>query len=289
MYRYSMTQWAMGSESLERSFQRLANCGYDAIELDGEPGNLDVDECLRLMDKYRIGSLSMCGRFGSDDRDLSADDASGALQYLSDCVDLASRLGVQCLIVVPSPVGRIAPPAHMSYEQLWGNAVRHIRSAGDTAQQKNVRLVLEPLNRYETYFVNTLETAWQMVQEINHPAVGIMADTFHMSLEESSFASPLLMVAPKLWHVHLADNTREPAGMGRTNFQELLSILQAIGYSGSMAMEFTPRPLGLCGRPRPEISSEMMDAYAMQALRHMKSVEQALELSRQRGPLIARG
>ena len=279
MYRYSMTQWVMGNEDLEKSFQRLKRCGYDAIEFAADPYGLDADRCRALMRKYELDAISMCGMFGGPDRDLTAEDGVSAIQYLRDSVDFAHSLGAGIIIVVPAEVGRIAPPAGADFDELWQNAVRNIKSAADYAQGKGVRFVIEAINRYETYFVNTLQKAWKLVEEIDHPAVGIMADTFHMSLEENNFGRSLRMIAPKLWHVHIADNTREPAGMGRTDFQELLFILRGIGYQGSLAMEFMPRLANPYDSQGMQTASSLMDDYALQAIRHMKAVEAAVELA----------
>ena len=279
MYRYGLTQWVMGNEPLEKSFERLKKCGYDDIEFAADPYGLDAEYCLALMKKNGIGATSMCGMFGSDDRDLSADNADAAIRYLTDSVDFAAKLGASTIIVVPSPVGRTAPPAGIPFERLWANAVRNIRKAADYAQGKGVRFVIEAINRYETYFVNTLAKAWKLVREIDHPAVGIMADTFHMNLEENDFGRSLRMIAPKLWHVHIADNTREPAGMGRTDFKELLLQLREIGFQGSVAMEFMPRLANPYGSQGMETASELMDAYAEQALSYMRQMEQALDLA----------
>ena len=91
MYRYGMTQWVMGNEPLEKSFERLQKCGYDDIEFAADPYGLDPERCLALMKKYGIGATSLCGMFGSDDRDLSADNADTAIRYLADSVDFSAE------------------------------------------------------------------------------------------------------------------------------------------------------------------------------------------------------
>ena len=279
MYRYSMTQWVMGNEDLEKSFQRLQACGYDAIEFAADPYHLDAERCLALMRKYKLGALSMCGMFGSADRDLTQANGETAVQYLRDSADFAHKLGAEIIIVVPAEVGRVSPPEGADLAVLKQNAVRNIRAAADYAQTKGVRFVIEAINRYETYFANTLTKAWNLVEAIDHPAVGIMADAFHMSLEENNFGSSLHKIAAKLWHVHIADNTREPAGMGRTDFQELLFILREIGYQGSLAMEFMPRLANPYDSQGMQTAAELMDDYALQAIRHMKTLEAAVELA----------
>lgn len=269
----------MGNEALEKSFQRLQKYGYDDIEFAADPYGLDAERCLELMKEYGIGAVSMCGMFGTAERDLSADDAKTAICYLRDSVDFAAKIGATTIIIVPSPVGRTEPPAGIPFERLWNNAVRNIRCAADYAQSKGIRFVIEAINRYETYFVNTLTKAWKLVTEIDHPVVGIMADTFHMNLEENNFGSVLRMIAPKLWHVHIADNTREPAGMGRTDFKELLCLLRDVDFRGSVAMEFMPRLANPYGSQGMETASDLMDAYAAQAIRHMRCLERGLELT----------
>ena len=170
MYRYSMTQWVMGDEELEKSFQRLKDCGYDAIEFAADPYGLDAQRCLALMRKYGLDAISMCGMFGAADRDLTQKDGASAIRYLCDSVDFARSLGAGIIIVVPAEVGRTAPPAGEEFDDLWSNAVRNIRSAADYAQKNGVRFVIEAINRYETYFVNTLAKAWKLVQENGCPS-----------------------------------------------------------------------------------------------------------------------
>lgn len=280
MYKYAMTQWIVGNEDMEVSFQRLAKYGYDAIEFAADPYGLDVQRCLNLMEKYGMKCYSLCGMF-SEERDLTADRAQAetAIQYLRDSVDFAVKVGASVIIVVPSPVGRVAPPEGKTMETLWSNAVSNLREAADYAQLKGVRFAIEAINRYETYFVNTLTKAYKLVKEINHPAVGIMADTFHMSLEENSMVKSLRMIADRLIHVHIADNTREPAGLGTTDFKEVLYTLRDIHYDGICAMEFMYRLANPYSSMGMDTQSALMDGYAQQAIRHMRMLEAVVDMT----------
>lgn len=158
MYKYSMTQWIVGDEDIEQSFRRLKNCGYDGIEFAAEPYTLDAERLLALMEKYGLSCTSLCGIF-PEERDLTASEpeaAEAAVKYVCDSVDLAVRVGAPLMIVVPSPVGRVAPPAGRSIEDIRACAVRNIRRAADYAHSRGVILAIEAINRYETYFANTL-------------------------------------------------------------------------------------------------------------------------------------
>jgi sugar phosphate isomerase/epimerase len=270
-----MTQWIVGDEDIENSFIRLKKCGYDGIEFAAEPHTLNQDRLQMLMRKYTISCTSLCGIF-SDTRDLTASIGEGgeaAVDYLKSSVDFAVKVGASLIIVVPSPVGRIEPVANRPYDKAWSNAIINIRSAADYAQSKGVMLAIEAINRYETYFVNTLAKALKLVQEINHPAVNIMADLFHMSIEENNLSASLRMIAKYLIHVHIADNTREAAGLGTTDFKEILYTLRDIGYKGALTMEFMPRIANPYALTDMATHSKLMDDYAEQSINYMKQVE----------------
>lgn len=275
MYKYSMTQWIVGNEDMEYSFQRLKKTGYDGIELAAEPYTLEQDRIVSLLKKYKMECTSLCGIF-PEDRDLTSGNpkvADIAIQYLKDSVDFAVKVGAPYIIVVPSPVGRVNLPTGYTYDQLWENAKRNICIAADYASERKVKFVIEAVNRYETFFVNTLSKAYKFVKEIDHPSVGIMADMFHMSLEERSVGASLRMIADKLMHVHLADNTREAAGMGNIDFKEMLYVLRDIKYEGVLTMEFMPRLANPYASGDIDTKSQLMDRYAEQAIRYMKTLE----------------
>lgn len=278
MYRYSMTQWIVGNENIEYSFDRLKRYGYDGIEFAAEPYTLNAGLCLKLMEKYEMSCTSLCGIF-SKERDLTSGDpqmAVKAVGYIRDSVDFAVQVGAPCLIVVPSPVGCTELPAGHTYDQMWDNAVVNLRQAADYAEAKGVRLCIEAINRYETYFVNTLTKAYALVSEVGHPAVGIMADMFHMSMEENNMGKSLRMVSDKLIHVHIADNTREAAGLGHTDFKEMLYVLRDMGYNGALTMEFMPRLANPYASGDVQTQSKLMDGYAKQAINYMKQLEESL-------------
>jgi sugar phosphate isomerase/epimerase len=278
MYHIAMTQWIVGNEDIETSCRRLEKYGYDGIEFAAEPRKLDAEACTALMKKYSLDCRSLCGIF-DENRDLtdSGDGGRNAVAYLKDNVDFAVKVGAKIIIVVPSPVGRTAQPAGKTPEELRNSAVKNIREAADYAREHGVKIAVEAINRYETYFMNTLEKAYSLVKEIDHPTVGIMADLFHMSLEERSLTQSLLMIQDKLLHVHIADNTREPAGLGRTDFKEVLLTLGKIGYSGSLTMEFMYRLADPYSSKEVKTETGLMDKYAKQAIDYIKMIERSTD------------
>lgn len=279
MYKYSMTQWIVGNEDIEYSFERLKKYGYDGIEFAAEPYTTDQERMIALLKKYDMECTSLCGIF-PENRDLTAGDPTSsavAVQYIIDSVNFAVKVGAPYMIVVPSPVGRTELPEGHTYDEMWENAIKNVRKAADYAQSKGVRLCIEAINRYETYFVNTLEKAYKFVKAVNHPAVGIMADMFHMSLEERNIGASMRMISDELMHVHIADNTREAAGLGNTDFKEMLYVLRDIGYEGPLTMEFMPRLANPYASGNVETQSIIMDRYAEQAIGYMKTLENSME------------
>lgn len=278
MFSYSATQWIFGKEELEASFKRLQRLGYDGIELAGEPGTTDMGMVQRLMNDYGLTCTSICGIYTAE-RDLTHQEAEirdAAVQYVKDCIDMAAQLGAKIVIVVPTAVGRTSP--YTSPEKEWELAVDGLREAGAYASSKGVRIAIEALNRFETYLVNKLETAMKLAEQVNQPHVGIMADLFHMNIEERDHIQALQTISRHLVHVHIADNTREAAGLGQTDFAAIMSTLIEIGYSGALTMEFLPPVSNPYAAAERSGADSVFDDYARQSIRHLKEIAASLSI-----------
>lgn len=279
MYTYSMTQWIAGNEDLEQSIKRLKKYGYDGIEFAAEPHSADVLRMPRLLEEYQMKCTSLCGIY-TEERDLTAPEgerSEAAVRYLCGSVDLAVQVKAPYIIIVPSPVGRTVPPEGLDVRTAWENAVKNVRRAAGYAEKKGIRFAVEAVNRYETYLVNTMRKAVEFVEDVDHPAVGLMADLFHMSLEENDMIDSIYMAAPYLMHVHIADHTREAAGMGGTDFKAVLHALKNIGYKGPLTMEFMPRVANPYEIGDLETKSRQMDLYAWQSIEYLKGIERVIE------------
>ncbi|UVI27593.1 sugar phosphate isomerase/epimerase family protein [Paenibacillus spongiae] len=278
MFSYSATQWIFGKEELKTSFERLRRFGYDGIELAGEPDTTDLDMVQVLMREHGLTCTSICGIYTAE-RDLTHQDAairSAAVHYVKDCIDMAAQLGAKVVIVVPTAVGRTSP--YTSPEKEWEFAVESLREAGAYAASKGVRIAIEALNRFETYLVNKLETANKLAEQINHPYVGIMADLFHMNIEERDHVQALQMIARHLVHVHIADNTREAAGLGQTDFTAIVRTLIEIGYNGALTMEFLPPVSNPYAAAERIEANSVFDDYTKQSISHLKEIVDSLSV-----------
>jgi sugar phosphate isomerase/epimerase len=110
------------------------------------------------------------------------------------------------------------------------------------AAPHGVRLVLEPINRYETTLINDVDQCLELIGAVGAPNFGVLPDTFHMNIEEPSIAESLRRAGPRIYHVHLADSNRWYPGAGHINFAEVVRALNDIGYTGTASVEAMPMP-----------------------------------------------
>lgn len=273
MLKYSVSQWIFGEESIAESIERLKKYHYDGIELAGEPNKINIQETKDLLKRNDMVCTSLCGIY-TEDRNLSSSSENvrtKAIQYLKDCIDMAAKLGAPVIIVVPSPVGKLSPDD--TCEEAWEYGVDSLKKAGEYAAAKKIKLAIEAINRYETFLVYNLELALKFVNEVNSPNVQLMADSFHMNIEERNNQASLQLAAPRLIHIHIADNTREAAGMGKIDFKDVMSTLKMIGYKGCITMEFLPPVADPYQTDKHAQTKDVYDAFARQSIEHMKKFD----------------
>jgi sugar phosphate isomerase/epimerase len=234
--RVSMHNW-MRPEPIERTIARLGGLGYDGIEISGEPALYDAATVRGLLEEHGIqcwgGVTLMTGG-----RDLIHEDRyvrRGSVGYVKDCLTLVSELGGRILSVVPSTVGKVVPMATAADEWRWG--VEALRECQAHAESVGVRIGLEPLNRFETYFLNSAEQALALADEVGGDC-GVALDMFHMNIEEPDWAAAVRACGDRLVDFHVADNTRMPPGRGAVDWAAVIRELAGIGYEGHLAVEF---------------------------------------------------
>jgi D-psicose/D-tagatose/L-ribulose 3-epimerase len=111
------------------------------------------------------------------------------------------------------------------------------QAIGDTLTETGVTIAIEPLNRFETYFLNTAADAVRLCDEIDHPNVGILFDTFHANIEEKNVADALRTAAPRLKHLHTCENDRGIPGSGHVDWPGVFEAIRDIGYDARLTIE----------------------------------------------------
>lgn len=234
--RFAMHNW-MRPEPLEVTLERLARHGYDAIEIMGEPGKYEPKATRELLKKHGIacsGTVSLMTK----DRDLTHGDAKcrqATVEYLCDCIRMAEALGGEIICIVPTEVGRLIPYADA--EQCWAWAVEGLRRVADVARKCKIRIGLEPLNRFESRFLNRGEQALALAREVGED-VGVTLDTFHMNIEEQDQVQTIRQTGSKLVDFHIGDSNRRPPGQGHLDWRAIMGAITEINYQGTITCEF---------------------------------------------------
>jgi D-psicose/D-tagatose/L-ribulose 3-epimerase len=166
----------------------------------------------------------------------------GGLDYLRTCIDLAAELGSDSVsgpMYSATGKARLLSPAER--EQQWAWAVESLGEAADYAGERGVGLAIEPLNRFETDMVNTVEQGVELCERIGRDNVGLLLDTFHMNIEEKDIAEAIRLAGRRIRNFHACENDRGAAGSGHVPWATVLPALRETGYDGLVAVEsFTP-------------------------------------------------
>ena len=239
--RLSVSEWTLGAASTGEAIDRVAAAGYPAIEIAAVP-ELDVRAARERIEARGITVSSMCWiGLGYPDRDCAHESERvrrKAGDYLRLCLEQAHALGAGTLVLVPT---FRTEPDGTGREAELDRAAHTISSAVDEmAAGDGVVVALEALNRYETHLLRTLDDADELRRVIDSPHVRVMADVFHMNIEEDSIAASLRVHAEHIVHVHLADSQRREPGSGHLDFAAVFEALADDGYTGPLAMEFVP-------------------------------------------------
>jgi D-psicose/D-tagatose/L-ribulose 3-epimerase len=212
-----------GFDGIEVSLFRAADFEARAIRRALEENQLACTICSVLP-----GGLSLV----SDDRTVREQ----TIAHLSECVAAAAEAGAT-LIAGPlySPVGYL--PGRRRTADEWKRVVDAYQQLGPVLSKHGVHICLEPLNRFETYFLNTTADAVKLCDDIGHPNVGILWDTFHANVEEKHIAESLLSAARHLKHVHTCENDRGTPGTGHIDWPGVFSALALLKYDGWLTIE----------------------------------------------------
>jgi sugar phosphate isomerase/epimerase len=287
--KYAINNWVYNGEPLKDTFARLAKYGYDGVELMGEISRYTVSEVKKLCNEYGLVIPSVLGWniYPIPGRDLASpdhDERSAALKYGRECLNFAAEVGAQVFIVIPAPAGRVAPVGNpqgwsawqAAAAQEWELAIDSIRQTARYAAKFGIQLAVEPINRYETYLVTTVEDVLRFNAQVNEPNVKINLDCFHMNIDEADPAEAIRKGGAQVIHMHAADSNRLAPGRGHTDFTAILKALKETGFKGTFTLEPTP-PYS-----QPGIAIQMpeylplRDTYAEESIHYLKQIEAEL-------------
>ena len=226
------------TEVLETLLPHIAAIGFDVIELPiEEVGQFDVSRVGELARAHGL-EVSVCAVIGPGRDLLLPGEAERGIAYLRSCIEVAQTLGSPT-VAGPfySAVGRCWRSSTAERERDVDHVARTLRSLGDYAADHGVVLGVETLNRFETSFLNTTAQALELIGRIDHPAVGVALDLFHLGIEEKHVADALRAAGPRLVHLQVAENDRGTPGTGSLPWNDVAKALHEIEYRGRVVIE----------------------------------------------------
>lgn len=231
-------------DDLRGSLEKAADLGFDAVELfTGSGGAVDVAELAKLLDKLGLAVSAVGTGAGKVVHGLTLTDPdpairSKAVDFISEMISFGAALKAPAII--GSMQGNVQPGTSREHALAW--LTEGLNILGEKAAALGVRLIYEPLNRYETNLINHLGTGVELIKTLATGNVFLLADLFHMNIEEASVMESLRSARPYIGHVHLADSNRRPAGLGHTPIKEIADVLKETGYDGYISAEAFPYP-----------------------------------------------
>ena len=242
----SPTRFAAAAEEsdLDSGVSFLAGLGFDGVELAvRDPAGVPAGALRALVEErgFPVPALGTGQAYVDEGLSLSSPDpgvCDRAVARLLRHVDLAVRLGA--LVIVGLIHGPIPPGWDRA--RATDRVLSRLGEVARAARGRGVRIVLEPINRYETNWLNTVDEVLEFLGRLGEENVGVLPDTFHMNIEEQDPLEALRRARDRLWHVHVADSNRRAPGWGHVDFAAVVGTLREIGYGGFLSAEVLPLP-----------------------------------------------
>jgi len=228
--------------------KKVADMGFDGVEIPfNDLSVLDAKATNRAREAAGVGLTSCCVMLpgtslcGEEDAERRA-----GVERIRQMVDITAEMGGDTVAgPLYSPVSHLTGSGRTDDEWKW--CVDGLKAAGEHAQKAGITLAVEPLNRFETYVLNTVADCVALVKEVGSPNVKIQFDTFHANIEEKDSPAAIRAAGPMLGHFHASENDRGTPGTGQVPWKECFAALAEIGYDRWVTIEsFATGIVDLC-------------------------------------------
>jgi len=231
-------------EDFEESIKKIADLGFDGAELAvRNPKDLKVDDVINIIKENNlevpaIGTGQAYGEEGLSFSDSDETIRKMAVERINDQIVFASHFNAQVIIGLIR--GEIEEGINRAEAEEW--TIDCLRKCTKFAKEYNIGLTLEPVNRYESNFINTLNEGIKFIERVGASNLGLLADTFHMNIEEVSIYDSIIQAKDFITHVHFADSNRWAPGCGHLDFAKIVQTLKNTDYQGYVSAEILPLP-----------------------------------------------
>jgi len=216
-------------------FPEIRSHGFDGVEIARFDFDVFPASAIRSAANGEGLELILCSAF-TGQLSLAGDDAPLACDFLRRACDAAAAIGASSLVgPFCTPVGYL--PGRRRTPEEWSRVVDGLQTVAPHFAAAGVRLAIEPLNRFETYFLNTASDAAQLTAAVGSPHIGILFDSFHANIEEKQIGPAAASLGSALFHVHTCENDRGAPGTGHVDWPALFTALNTLHYDGWCVIE----------------------------------------------------
>ena len=270
---YWLDNW---SDDQLSTFRKAHECGFDAVEISLVSGP-EIDIAAIRSEADRFGLDLYCCMGLPLEMDITSPEASvrrGGIEYLKRCAETAQRVGSPILGGLPHVPWLHFPPQGDLHE-FRARSADSLREVAQTAADLGITICTEIVNRFETYIFNSVDEGLAYLDMVDHPAVKLHLDTYHLNMEEDNISDAIRRAGGRLGHFHAAAGNRKLPGKGHIDWSEIFNALDDIEYDGGVLIETFPNPNVETGRTinvwRPLVHD--FDAEAVESLTFLRNVQ----------------
>ncbi|MBS7614881.1 sugar phosphate isomerase/epimerase [Candidatus Bathyarchaeota archaeon] len=261
--------------------KKAKDIGFEGVEIPlMELDVIDVEKTKKELKQHGITALGSMGL--PKNLDITSSDArtrERGIEHMKRSIEVISELGGDCINgVIYTAWGKITGKPRT--EEEWKYSVDSLKKICQYAKKYGITLGIEPVNRFETYFINTAADAVKLAKDVGEPNIKVHLDTFHMNIEEKNFYQPIKDTGSMLWHMHCCENDRSIAGTGHVDWDGVFRALSEINYdrwivveSFTQDMEKIAASTAIWRKMAPSA-----DALASEGLKFLKKMAKKYEL-----------
>ena len=232
MRNYGLCLWSFGDIPFEKKCELAKSIGVDGVEVQGDITQ-DPEYILNTLKKYDLEILSVT----PDNVDISSDTQDirkSAVKYFLELLEWAKKIDIT-RICLHGDVGKITGCGNTDKD--WKFLVESSKEVIKKAEELNIQVVFEVLNRYENYQILTGDEALVLINDVGSDSLYVLLDAYHMNIEEAQPSETLKNVGKKLGLYHVADSNRQAIGNGHSDIKKQIQTLHEINYTGPIIME----------------------------------------------------